>query len=142
MRAGRKPDSWYRQSGVIALRLRDGKPRVLLVTSFGGKRWVVPKGIVEQGLSPALSAAKEAWEEAGVTGAVSRRMVGRYAYEKWNGVCRVLIYRLDVEKVHRFWPEGELRRRKWFSPAKAAERVGSPALARLILAACARRVRR
>jgi 8-oxo-dGTP pyrophosphatase MutT (NUDIX family) len=129
-----RPSSWYRQSGVVALRSKGGAPQVLLVTSNGGRRWVVPKGIVERGHSPARSAAKEAWEEAGVTGRIARRMTGRYDYEKWGGVCTVRIYRLDVDEVHRDWPEGHRRRRKWFRPRKAAERVGEPALGAIILA--------
>ena len=133
MKGGRKPDSWYRQSGVIAVRLRDGAAQVLLVTSAGGKRWVIPKGIVEKGHSPSRSAAKEAWEEAGVTGRVGRRMLGRYSYAKWRGVCRVLVYRLDVERVHGTWPEAHVRRRAWLAPARAAARVGDPVLAALIL---------
>lgn len=135
MKSARKPDSWYRQSGVLAVRSRNGAPQVLLVTSCGGKRWVIPKGIVEEGHSPARSAAKEAWEEAGVTGRVSRRLIGRYRYEKWNGLCTVLVYRLDVEEVHRTWPESHVRRRRWLSPKAAAVRVGDPAVARIILAA-------
>jgi phosphohistidine phosphatase len=141
VKIGRKPGSWYRQSGVVAVRTRDGAPQVLLVTSNGGKRWVIPKGIVEEGHSPARSAAKEAWEEAGVTGKVSRRMIGRYGYQKWGGVCTVLVYRLDVEETHRTWPEGHVRRRKWLAPAAAAARVGNPAVAQIILGAFPRRWR-
>ena len=105
---------------------KDGAPQVLLVTSAGGKRWVIPKGIVEEGHTPASSAAKEAWEEAGVTGAISRRMLGRYRYEKWGGVCTVLVYRLDVEEVHRDWPEAHVRRRKWLDAGEGGARVRSP----------------
>ena len=139
MSGARKPSSWYRQSGVIAVRFKDGAPQVLLVTSFGGKRWVLPKGVVEKGYSPSRSAAKEAWEEAGVTGRISRRLLGRYCYEKWRGSCTVLIYRLDVDEVHRAWPERHARLRKWFTPAKAAARVGDPAIGALILATAKRR---
>jgi len=141
VRVRRKPDSWYRQSGVVAVRTRDGAPQVLLVTSNGGARWVIPKGIVEEGHSPARSAAKEAWEEAGVTGMVSRRMIGRYGYQKWGGVCTVLVYRLDVEEIHRSWPEGHVRRRKWLAPAAAAARVSHPEVAQIILGAVPRRWR-
>ena len=139
MSGGRKPASWYRQSGVIALRVKNGAPQVLLVTSFGGKRWVLPKGIVEKGYSASRSAAKEAWEEAGVTGRVSRRLLGRYCYGKWRGTCTVLVYRLDVEEVHRAWPERHVRRRRWYTPAQAAERVGNPVIGALILETAARR---
>jgi 8-oxo-dGTP pyrophosphatase MutT (NUDIX family) len=141
VKPGRKPDSWYRQSGVVALRRKAGGMQVLLVTSARGKRWIIPKGIVEEGHSPASSAAKEAWEEAGVSGRVSRRMIGRYAYEKWGGVCRVLVYRLDVQEVHRSWPEAHVRRRRWCSPRAAAARVGDPAVAAIILAAAGTRGR-
>ena len=141
MKPGRKPASWYRQSGVVALRRRAGAAQVLLVTSARGKRWVIPKGIVEKGHSPARSAAKEAWEEAGVTGRIGRRLLGRYAYEKWQGVCRVLVYRLDVEAVHREWPEAHVRLRRWCSPRRAAALVGDPVLAAIILAAAKRGAR-
>jgi 8-oxo-dGTP pyrophosphatase MutT (NUDIX family) len=127
---------------VVAVRVRSGAPQVLLVTSAGGKRWVIPKGIVEKGHSPARSAAKEAWEEAGVTGRVGRRALGRYAYEKWQGVCRVLVYRLDVDRVHRVWPEGHVRRRAWLAPERAAARLREPALAALVLRLFARGRRR
>lgn len=142
MTAGSRPACWYRQSGVIAVRRRNGRSRVLLVTSFSGRRWVIPKGIVEKGFSPARSAAKEAWEEAGVTGRVSRRTLGRYSYEKWGGVCTVLVYRLDVDEVHREWPEAHVRRRAWLAPGTAARRLGDPVLARLVLAADAQGGRR
>ena len=141
MKGSRKPASWYRQSGVLAVRRVAGSPRVLLVTSSGGRRWVIPKGIVEKGHTPARSAAKEAWEEAGVTGRISRRMIGRYRYEKWNGVCSVLVYRLDVDEIHREWPEAHVRRRKWLAPAAAAARVGDPVLAKVILDAFPKRWR-
>lgn len=131
----RKPDSWYRQSGVVPLRLVGGRPRVLLVTSNGGKRWIVPKGIVEEGLSPARSAAKEAWEEAGVRGIISRRMIGRYETEKWGGVCTVRVYLLAVTEVARVWPEAHVRRRRWLSPERAAALVAEPGLKALVLAA-------
>ena len=57
------------------------------------------------------------------------------------GVCTVLVYRLDVEEVHREWPEAHVRRRKWLAPAAAAARIGDPVLAQLILAAFPKRRR-
>ena len=66
-----RPDHYYRQSAVIPYRLREGRVEILLITSRKGKRWVVPKGILEPELTPAESAAKEAREEAGVSGRIS-----------------------------------------------------------------------
>jgi len=69
-------------------------------------------------------------------------MLGRYRYEKWQGVCTVLVYRLDVERLHPSWPEAHVRRRRWFSPRGAAARLGEPALAALVLAALGPRAAR
>jgi 8-oxo-dGTP pyrophosphatase MutT (NUDIX family) len=43
---------------------------ILLVTSLNSKRWILPKGWAEPDLSLPESAAREAFEEAGVTGQV------------------------------------------------------------------------
>ena len=135
-----RPAWHYRQSAVIPHRRRQGGLELLLITSRKRKRWVLPKGIVEPGLTPAASAAKEALEEAGVEGEVSAEPVGRYEYEKWGGTCRVEVFTLAVETVLGRWPE-EFRERRWLSPEEAARRVEEPELRRLLLAT-ARRVGR
>ena len=56
------PTLIYRQSAVLPYRMRDGDPEVLLISSRKGTRWVLPKGIVEPGLTPPESAAKESRE--------------------------------------------------------------------------------
>ena len=117
-----KPAWFYRQSAAIPVRRSADGLEVLLVTSRNGKRWIVPKGIVEKELSPAQSAAKEAWEEAGVRGVVRTAAVGRYAYEKWGGTCRVEVFLLEVEEMADDWPESE-RERRWVSAAEAAATV-------------------
>ena len=86
-----KPDHWYRQSGVIPLRCKGKKTEVLLVTSRGGKRWIIPKGIIEPGLSAGESALREAWEEAGAQGDLRSGAAGSYRYRKWGGVCTVAV---------------------------------------------------
>jgi 8-oxo-dGTP pyrophosphatase MutT (NUDIX family) len=55
---------------------------VLLVTSRGTRRWIIPKGWPIKGFKPARTAAREAYEEAGVRGRVAGRPLGRYIYEK------------------------------------------------------------
>jgi len=130
-----RPPWFYTQSAAIPLRCRDGAVEVLLITSRSGKRWVVPKGIVESDLSPAESAAKEAWEEAGVRGSVRPESVGTYQYQKWGGTCTVEVFALDVELPEDTWPEQELRQRRWFDVEGAAELVreeGLPAMIRAL----------
>lgn len=123
--------SIYRQSGVIPYRIKKGRVEILLVTSRSGKRWVIPKGIVEPHLSPRRSAAKEAVEEAGIEGKLSRRPIGSYTYRKWKGLCEVEVFRMQVERQYASWQE-QVRTRRWFSPAGAATRVNEKRLKQLI----------
>ena len=129
---GKFPDWIYRQSAVLPYRRRDGELEVLLITSRNGKRWVLPKGIVEPGMTPPDSAAKEAEEEAGVEGAVSENSLGRYAQKKWGGTCKIEVFpmRVTAEKAH--WPEAEIRQRAWLSLESAAKRVENAKLRKIL----------
>lgn len=134
-----KPDSWYQQSAVIPYRL-DGRVRgqvpsleVMLITSRKRKRWVIPKGIIEPGMAPQESALKEAYEEAGIRGNVSATACGVYFYEKWQGICRVEVFLLEVTEVLSMWPEATLRDREWMTVEDAARRVREEDLKRLLL---------
>ncbi len=133
MTARKRPDGFYRQSAAIPWRRRRGRVEVLLITSRKRKRWVVPKGIHEPGLSAGESAAKEALEEAGVAGALTAEPLGRYEYRKWGGTCRVEVYGLRVDRVLEEWPES-FRERAWLAPEAAAARLDEPDLQRLVLA--------
>lgn len=125
------PEHFYTQSAVLPYRILDGQVEILLVSSRRKKRWVLPKGVVEPGLSAVESAVKEAWEEAGLEGRAASQTVGTYRYEKWGGVCTVQVFPLQVERLSESWPEST-RDRRWFAPAEAARRVQEPALKRLI----------
>src|SRR5437660_11926764 len=100
-----------------ALSISGGK--VCLVTSRGGRRWVLPKGTVETDWTPDECAVQEAWEEAGLVGDLDPDPVGSYAYDKDGRAYHVTVYRLDVTQVLDGWPECERRRRVWLSPAEA-----------------------
>ena len=67
-----KPSWLYQQSAVIPI----FDDKIVLITSRRKKRWIIPKGVIELGLAPEDSAAKEALEEAGVVGSVSPRELG------------------------------------------------------------------
>lgn len=128
-----RPDFYFRQSAVIPYRRRDGELEVLLVTSSRGRRWVIPKGIVEPGMTPQASACAEALEEAGVEGRITGTCLGTYEYEKWGGTCSVQVFLLLVERVHDAWQEDH-RDRRWLSPDDAAGRVRETELKRLLTA--------
>ena len=128
------PEHFYTQSAVLPYRILEDHLEVLLVTSRGRKRWVLPKGVVEPDLSAVDSAVKEAWEEAGVEGIVNSRALGSYTYEKWGGQCAVQVFPMLVKRVSEVWPEST-RGRRWFEPEVAAREVDEPGLRELLIRA-------
>ena len=54
-----KPDYWYKQSAVIPYRKRDGKTKILLITSRSKNKWIIPKGIIEPERSEERRVGKE-----------------------------------------------------------------------------------
>ena len=125
------------QFAALCYRLHQGKVQVLLITSRGTGRWIIPKGWPEYDQSPAETAALEAWEEAGAKGRAENRCVGLYSYVKriekgQNLPCVVMVFPFEVKKLQRDYPERDQRKRKWFSRKKAAQKVGEPELARIL----------
>lgn len=116
----------YRETGV-------GK-KVLLVTSRGTGRWIVPKGWPIKGLEDPEAALQEAWEEAGVkTAEVQTDPVGHYDYDKTRSCGQVTpvqaqVYLAEVESLAEEYPEDHQRERRWFSQDEAADRVQEPKL--------------
>ncbi|HHH39919.1 MAG TPA: NUDIX hydrolase [Sedimenticola sp.] len=115
-----RPAYYYTQSSVIPYRIHDGGLEILLISSSKKKHWVVPKGIHEPGLTAQASAAKEAFEEAGIEGAIGDEPLGVYRYPKWGGTCTVTVYPMAVtrEVPEREWEESH-RGRRWVTPSKA-----------------------
>ena len=121
------------QSGVIPYRIHNGEIEVMLITSSASKRWVIPKGLIEPDMTPQDSAAKEAWEEAGLLGKVCSEPIGTYEYYKSGFTCQVEVFLLQVETVLENWPESSKRKRQWVNIPKAVKRVHEPEL-KLIIA--------
>jgi 8-oxo-dGTP pyrophosphatase MutT (NUDIX family) len=121
-----------RQAAVIPL--ADG--RVGLVTSSSGRRWVVPKGMIDPGHSAGEAALVEAWEEAGLVGVLDPEPVGSYLYEKYGRPHHVLVYALRVTEESVDWPERDVRKREWVDPAEAVERIEEAGLKEIIAAVC------
>jgi 8-oxo-dGTP pyrophosphatase MutT (NUDIX family) len=110
-----------------------GQVEVLLITSRETRRWVIPKGWPIKGKSSAKSAAREAFEEAGVRGKLKKKPVGAYAYDKRlkNGRLqrvRVTVFALEVTEEAEVFPEASQRDKLWAAPAEAARAVEEPEL--------------
>ena len=113
------------------------RPEVMLVTSRETRRWIIPKGWPHKGKAPHRSAAREAFEEAGVIGAVNRQSVGSFSYEKRlkkGGVvaCEVLVFALEVKRQSKEWPEKRERKVRWLSARVAAKTVQDRELGKII----------
>jgi 8-oxo-dGTP pyrophosphatase MutT (NUDIX family) len=124
---------------VAALPLKvdnDGIARVLLVTSRGTKRWIVPKGWPMKGRKPSEAAACEALEEAGLVGRPSKKPIGTYSYFKRReahfDICKVDVYILKVDKQLKDWREKAQREYRWCTLREAARLVQEPGLVALL----------
>jgi 8-oxo-dGTP pyrophosphatase MutT (NUDIX family) len=123
-----------RHAGAIPYAIDDaGAVRFLLVTSRRTGSWIFPKGGLIPGLGPAGSAAREAFEEAGVRGAISPDAVG--AYEKVDRASgrkvRIPMYPLRVDRELAAWPEQGQRRRRWATLDEVRVLVTHPELVSL-----------
>jgi 8-oxo-dGTP pyrophosphatase MutT (NUDIX family) len=133
---GRK-DEVRSQFAALCYRLRKGRVQILIITSRGGGRWIVPKGWPMHGKTPAQSAVLEAWEEAGVRGRSDERCLGVFSYVKelegTAGVpCIAMVYAVEVTELADSYPEAGQRTRRWVSRKKAAKLVDEPELARIL----------
>ena len=116
---------------------RNSQIEILLITSLNSKRWILPKGWPEAELSLADNAAREAFEEAGVTGKVGTQPVGTYHYlkEKKDGggmPCTVEVFALAVTKQLDDWPEKNVRDLAWMPVEQAAAQISEPGVRQIL----------
>lgn len=125
------------QFAALCYRVKDDKTEVLMITSRGTGRWIIPKGWPMDGKTPADCALTEAWEEAGVKGKVSGGCLALYSYVKGISAdeqlpCAVMVYPVKVKSLSKNYPEHDKRKRQWMSPKAASKRVEEPELAHLL----------
>ncbi|WP_336056652.1 NUDIX hydrolase [Nitratireductor sp. CH_MIT9313-5] len=125
------------QVAALPWRMREEQVEILLITSRDTGRWVLPKGWPEGRETLSEAAAREAAEEAGVSGTISNREVGRYIYRKKqsSGIqmrCEVALFALEVSTIADIWPEKNERTRRWVRPREAGEMVRESDLAAIL----------
>ncbi len=128
------------QFGAVPYRQVDGEIVFLMITARRTKRWIFPKGDPITGLSPAESAAEEAYEEAGVRGRVGAAPAGPYRTAKAlpgkaraAGRVPVVVEMYPLEVVEQFddWPEKGERKRHWAMLAEVRRLLSEPGLVAL-----------
>ncbi|WP_421701827.1 NUDIX hydrolase [Aliiroseovarius sp.] len=128
------------QVAALCWRGEGAEKEVLLVTSRGTGRWILPKGWPIDGLEAPEAAMQEAWEEAGVEkGKLDEEPLGEFRYDKeldTGGVAPVsaTVYPIKVKRLADQFPESDQRRRKWVPARKAAEMVRERELQQLLRA--------
>jgi 8-oxo-dGTP pyrophosphatase MutT (NUDIX family) len=130
----------HRQYGALPFSITsNGEVRVLLVTTRGRRDWIIPKGWPIRNLTPAATAAREAYEEAGLIGAVvGDDPIGTFRYIKSRNARRAVVFEVSVflfavERQLRKWPEKSERESRWFAHEEAATIVTPTGLPDLLM---------
>jgi 8-oxo-dGTP pyrophosphatase MutT (NUDIX family) len=119
---------FLRQAAAIPIR----NNKVCLITSSNGKRWVIPKGLIDPGHTAGETALMEAWEEAGLAGSLSGEPVGSYVYSKLGRNYHVVVFIMQVTHAFEDWPERNARQRIWVGVDRALEQIEDQGLRDLI----------
>jgi 8-oxo-dGTP pyrophosphatase MutT (NUDIX family) len=125
------------QYAALPFRIEARQVWILLITSRGTRRWVIPKGWPMLGLKPQDAAAVEAAEEAGIIGEVEDQPIGWFPYDKRlkgddTTAVQVIVFPFKVQAQAEDWKEQGQRMFAWFRYQRAASLVAEPALRRLI----------
>jgi len=120
-------------AGGLPYRIKDdGNIEFLLVTSRTSKNWIAPKGHINASESSIDAASREAFEEAGVGGAIKSSPIGSYIYRRLSKEYVVDMFPIEVSSLDEVWPESNSRDRRWFNRSTAVEVVNEMGLSELI----------
>ncbi len=87
------PSGRLQQVAALVYRRDMGALRILVITSRGTGRWIIPKGWPQVGRTLAETALCEAYEEAGIRGEVAPVPIGSFHYCKTD---------LPPERINQF----------------------------------------
>lgn len=124
------------QIAALPYRKGAGGIEICLVTTRQTARWTLPKGWPMKGRKDFAAARIEAEEEAGISGAISRKPIGHFKYFKRLTdnfeLIDVTVYPLFVTRYLEQWKEQLDRKVRWFPLKEAAALVDEPELKSLL----------
>ena len=126
------------QFAALCYDLEGADKKILLITSRGTGRWILPKGWPINGLESHKVALQEAWEEAGLLrGKPWRKPLGSYHYKKglpggWSVAINTIVYPVRALELSDTYPEVGQRTRKWVTRSEAMGLVDEPELKELL----------
>lgn len=126
-----------RQVAVLPFRRnQQGQLEILLMTSRGTGRFVIPKGWPMKGKPDWKAAALEAKQEAGLIGRTDPIPIGGFHY--WKRLktifvpVEVVVYPMEVTQELPRWREHGLRNKAWLRVPQAVALIDEPELITLI----------
>jgi 8-oxo-dGTP pyrophosphatase MutT (NUDIX family) len=106
-------------SGVIATRSSNGTTEMLLITSRRDRTWGIPKGEKREAEEPWAAAAREAREEAGISGYIKEVPLGEYDFMNTSTKQSVTIFHMtDVHEESNF-DDIRIREKQWIPLSEA-----------------------
>jgi 8-oxo-dGTP pyrophosphatase MutT (NUDIX family) len=126
-----------KQYAALPFRKKHRDLEILLITSRRKGRWIIPKGWPKAAVESHVSAAEEAYEEAGVSGRINRRRIGTFQTRKRKRKrkinCEVDVFPFAVTRQSCLWPEKGQRRLRWLRVGEAARIVRKEGLRQLLV---------
>ncbi|MEM9999383.1 MAG: NUDIX hydrolase [Pseudomonadota bacterium] len=133
-------DATIHRAGAIPFRRPKKKTdpvTILLITSMTRKRWIVPKGVVENDETMQTTAERETLEETGVKGKLITDfpmtvLIERQFEDQFEHVpCT--FYPLLAKSTAKKWAESEARQRQWVSLPQAKRMIRDDDYAELLV---------
>jgi len=125
------------QIAALCCRHTEKGPEILLVTSRGKGRYILPKGWPEADRPAYETALIEAYEEAGVVGTADKQALG--SFRSFKGLSKglkirtkVLVFKILLENQLDEFPEKGQRDCVWMPLSEAIGKVDEPSLSQFL----------